>query len=134
MASEMIGEILKLAMVVLLVSVVSMGIYNLLPQERVPYVEVQINFNKTNPEFIDITHIGGDPVRTDELTIELTNPENIQDKKDYKMNEITNYDYWKFPQALHVQAQTNLHSHLKEIKVTIIHKRTIITSAEVKKT
>ncbi|SFM26800.1 type IV pilin N-terminal domain-containing protein [Methanolobus profundi] len=133
MASEMIGEVLKLALVVTLAAVLSIGVYALLPEERPPHIEIEMSFNQSNDSVIDITHVGGDPVRTNDVYIELSNSSNIFDKKDYKLTELTNQSFWKFPQTLHLDASTDISSEMDAVKITVVHQRAIIAISEVKK-
>ena len=133
MASEMIGEVLKLAMVVTLAAVLSIGIYALLPDERPPYLEIEMSFNQTDAGIIDITHIGGDPIRTNDVSIEISNASNIFDKKDYRLTELTNESFWKFPDTLYLSSSTASSTNMSDVKVTVIHQKAIIAIGEVKR-
>ena len=133
MASEMIGEVLKLAMVVTLAAVLSIGIYALLPDERPPYLEIEISFNQSNAGIIDITHVGGDPIRTNDVRIEISNASNIFDKKDYRLTELTNESFWKFPDTLYLNSSTPSSTNMTDVKITVIHQKAIIAIGEVKK-
>ncbi|WP_321430976.1 type IV pilin N-terminal domain-containing protein [uncultured Methanolobus sp.] len=133
MASEMIGEVLKLAMVVTLAAVLSLGIYAMLPEERPPYIEIEMSFNQSNDSVIDITHVGGDPIRTNDVHIEISNASNIFDKKDYKLTELTNESFWKFPDTLYLSASTASSTNMTDVKITVIHQRAIIAIGEVKR-
>ena len=133
MASEMIGEVLKLALVVTLAAVLSIGVYALLPDERAPHLEIEMSFNKSDSGTIDITHVGGDPIRANDVHIEISNASNMFDKKDYKLTELTNESFWKFPQTLHLNASTDLSFSMDEVKITVVHQRAIIAIGEVKK-
>ncbi|WP_094229130.1 type IV pilin N-terminal domain-containing protein [Methanolobus psychrotolerans] len=133
MASEMIGEVLKLALVVTLAAVLSISIYALLPDERPPYLEIEMSFNQSEVGIIDITHVGGDPIRTNDVHIEISNASNMFDKKDYKLTELTNQSFWKFPETLFLNASTDSSSDMNDVKVTVVHQRAIISIGEVKK-
>jgi FlaG/FlaF family flagellin (archaellin) len=133
MVSEMIGEILKLAMVVTLVSVLSMSVYSLIPDERPPYLEIEMRYNATNSGTIDLTHVGGDPIRVSDVWIEVMNTSNISDKKDYKLAELTNETYWKFPQTIQLNASTHGSSNMSRAKISVIQQKAIIAVGEVQK-
>lgn len=139
MVSEIIGEMLKLAIAVTLVSVLSMAVYGNMPDERVPYVEIEIT-NVTSSS-ADITHVGGDPVHSIYVTILVSNasgtyPEiKLNDGNSvWKMNRTsgswendTYMEYWKFGDTLHLN--TNL-TNITEISV--IHPRAVLATAEVR--
>jgi FlaG/FlaF family flagellin (archaellin) len=133
MASEMIGEVLKLAMVVTLAAVLSIGIYALLPDERPPHLEVEMSFNQTDIGVIDITHVGGDPIRTNDVRIEISNASNIFDKKDYRLTELTNESFWKFPDTIYLSSSTASSINMSDVKVTVIHQKAIIAIGEVRR-
>jgi len=65
--SEVVGEMLMIALVIILISVFSVTLYNFLPTERDPSVNVMM----TNDTLGNITlwHKGGDWVKTDDLTV-----------------------------------------------------------------
>ena len=133
MASEMIGEVLKLAMVVTLAAVLSLGIYAMLPEERSPYLEIEMSFNQSDNGTIDVTHVGGDPIMINDVHIEISNASNMFDKKDYKLTELTNESFWKFPQTLYLNASTDISSDMDDVKITVIHQRAILAIGEVKR-
>jgi FlaG/FlaF family flagellin (archaellin) len=133
MASEMIGEVLKLALVVTLAAVLSMGIYAMLPEERPPHLEIEMSFNQSIDSIIDITHVGGDPIRTNDVHIEISNASNIFDKKDYKLTELTNQSFWKFPDTLYLNTSTASSENMTDVKIMVIHQRAIIAIGEVKR-
>jgi len=118
----MIGEMLKLSIVVMLVAVLSMSVYGLLPDERVPYVEIELAVNGTNSSIIDITHVGGDPLQVSEVKLVVSN-ETGQDK--YLLPD----PVWRFPQTIHLT--TNL-TNVSE--VSVIHQRAVLAIAEVERT
>jgi FlaG/FlaF family flagellin (archaellin) len=146
MASEMVGEVLKLAIAVGLVAVFSMGVYALLPDERIPHLEIEMNFNNSNPEIIDLTHVGGDSINVHDTYIELSNSSSISYRKDYKLTELTSEDYWKFSETLHLNASANMSYYGANVsignntnasgiiyfnRITVIHQRGIIAAGEV---
>lgn len=112
MVSEMIGESLKLAIVVTLVATFSLSAYSLLPEERVPHVEIQFEQNITNSS-ICLSHIGGDPLDMSEIKIA------IQNNTAYEEKRVSGI--WTFGEK--IQIQTNL-SNITEISV--IHPRAIL--------
>ncbi|WP_135609465.1 type IV pilin N-terminal domain-containing protein [Methanococcoides sp. AM1] len=138
MVSEIIGEMLKLAIAVTLVSVLSIAVYGNMPDERVPYVEIEIT-NVTSSS-ADIRHVGGDPVHSIDMKILISNasgayPEiKLNDRNSvWKMNwtsgewENDSYmEYWKFGDTLHLS--TNL-TNITEISV--VHPRAVLATAEV---
>ena len=122
MASEMIGEMLKLSMAVVFVSVFSMLVYGLLPDERVPYVEIEILVNETNSSLIDITHVGGDPLHASEVKIIVIN------KTGQNTYDLPN-TVWKFPETIHLNANlTNVS------EVSVVHQKAVLVIAEVEQT
>ncbi|WP_305065321.1 type IV pilin N-terminal domain-containing protein [Methanococcoides sp.] len=123
MASEMIGEMLKLSIAVMLVAVLSMSVYALLPDERVPYVEIELVVNETNSSIIDITHVGGDPLKASEVKIVVKNETGYQDE------HLLPDQVWRFPQTIHLT--TNL---MNVSEVSVIHLRAVLAIAEVEQT
>lgn len=123
MASEMIGEMLKLSIAVMLVAVLSMSVYALLPDERVPYVEIELVVNETNSSIIDITHVGGDPLKASEVKIVVKNETGYQDE------HLLPDQVWRFPQTIHLT--TNL---MNVSEVSVIHLRAVLAIAEVDQT
>ena len=123
MASEMIGEMLKLSIAVMLVAVFSMSVYALLPDERVPYVEIELVVNETNSSIIDITHVGGDPLKASEVKIVVKNETGYQDE------HLLPDQVWRFPQTIHLT--TNL---MNVSEVSVIHLRAVLAIAEVDQT
>jgi hypothetical protein len=120
-------------MVVTLAAVLSIGIYALLPDERPPHLEVEMSFNQTDAGIIDITHIGGDPIRTNDVSIEISNASNIFDKKDYRLTELTNESFWKFPDTIYLSSSTASSINMSDVKVTVIHQKAIIAIGEVRR-
>lgn len=137
----MVGEILKLAIVVTLVAVLAMGVYSLLPDERPPHIEIEMRYNATNSSQIDLTHVGGDPVPVADVWIEIMNTSDIFDKKDYQLSQLAhpNQTFWKFSETLQVNASTGKVNatgqriNLSEAKVSVVHLRTVIAIGEVHK-
>ena len=122
LASEMIGEMLKLSMAVTLVAVLSISVYSLLPDERVPYVEIEITINETNSSIIDMTHVGGDPLQASEVNIVITN------ESGQNTHNLPN-TVWKFPETIHLTANlTNVS------EVSVVHQRAVLVIAEVEQT
>ncbi|NPE28716.1 type IV pilin N-terminal domain-containing protein [Methanococcoides sp. SA1] len=138
MVSEIIGEMLKLAIAVTLVSVLSLAVYGNMPDERVPYIEIEMK-NITSSSF-DIKHAGGDPIHSIDLKFIISNatatyPEiKLNDKHTvWKMNrtsgawEDDHYtEYWKFGDTLHLNTSlTNI------TYISVVHPRTVLATAEV---
>ena len=119
----MIGEMLKLSIAVMLVAVFSMSVYALLPDERVPYVEIELVVNETNSSIIDITHVGGDPLKASEVKIVVKNETGYQDE------HLLPDQVWRFPQTIHLT--TNL---MNVSEVSVIHLRAVLAIAEVEQT
>lgn len=120
MASEMIGEMLKLSIAVTLVAVLSISIYGLLPDERVPHIDIEITVNGTNPDTIDITHVGGDPLQASEVKIVISNGTGFCEE--HQLPALV----WKFPDSIHLK--TNL---TDASEVSVIHRRAVLAIAEV---
>lgn len=64
--SEVVGEMLLIAIVLILVSLVGISIYNLVPAERDPYVTIKM---KNTTDSVTLYHKGGDWVRKSDLTV-----------------------------------------------------------------
>lgn len=133
MASEMIGEVLKLSMVVTLVAVLSISVYGFLPDERPPHLEIEMSFNHSDPGVIDITHVGGDPIQSADVHIEITNSSDMLDKIDYRVTDLTDDDFWKFPETLHINASTDSSESMDDVKIAVIHRKAIIALGEVRR-
>lgn len=133
MASEMVGEILKLAISVTLVTVFSLGVYAYLPEERVPYVEIETSWNATNPAYVDITHVGGDTIQASDITLQIVNSSDPSDQLPaIKLSKIHG-DIWRFPQTVPISLNTEnwASSHPKNVTVTVIHPRAILAEGTV---
>ena len=131
MVSEILGEMLKLAIVVTLVAVLGMSVYSHLPDERVPSLEIEMRFNDTNSSFIDLVHVGGDPIRTSEMKIEIINTSNSSDMVFYSLTDLTNSTYWKFPETISMDTRTSFSDNLTSVKMSVIHPRKVMVIAEV---
>lgn len=71
--TSVVGEMLLIALVLILVSLFAASAFNLLPGERDTIVDVSMNINKSSdPPTLEFWHKGGDWVDGDELTIILT--------------------------------------------------------------
>ncbi len=116
MVSEMIGESLKLALVVTLVATFSVSAYSLLPEERIPYAEIQFEQNITNSS-LSLSHVGGDPLDMSEIKIA------IQNNSAYEEKRVSGI--WTFGEEIHIT--TNV-SNITEISV--VHTRAILARYE----
>lgn len=123
MVSEIIGEMLKLSIVVTLVAVFGVSVYAHLPDERVPYVEIEIKFNETNSSILDITHVGGDPLEASEVKIVIRNETGYIE--DHHLPD----SVWRFPET--IPLSTNL-TNVSE--VSVVHQRAVLVVAEVEQT
>ncbi len=70
MVSEIIGEMLKLSIVVMLVSALSISVYAYLPDERIPYAEIVCQESDGN---LTLMHAGGDKLLSSEISIVVVN-------------------------------------------------------------
>ena len=68
--SEVVGEMLMVALVIVLLSVFSAALYNYLPTQRDPSVTILMTNDQQN---ITLWHKGGDAVKTTELTVIVSN-------------------------------------------------------------
>jgi archaeal type IV pilus assembly protein PilA len=68
--SEVVGEMLMIALVVVLLSVFSATLYTILPTDRDPSVTVMMNNDRQN---ITLWHKGGDWVKFEDLTVIIGN-------------------------------------------------------------
>lgn len=117
MASEMIGETLKLVIVVTLVAVFSISVYSFLPEERIPYAEIQWIENTTNSSTVDLVHMGGDHLEANEITVIVQN-----DTKTYT-HHLT--EIWTFGEKEPIPTNmTNI------TEVSVIHRRAILFRGE----
>ena len=63
--SEVVGEMLMIALVIVLLSVFSSALYNFLPTERDPSINILMTNDRQN---ITLWHKGGDWVKTEDLS------------------------------------------------------------------
>jgi archaeal type IV pilus assembly protein PilA len=68
--SEVVGEMLMIALVVVLLSVFSAALYTILPTDRDPSVTVMMSNDRQN---ITLWHKGGDWVKVKDLTVIIGN-------------------------------------------------------------
>jgi len=86
--SEVVGEMLMIALVIVLLSVFSAVLYNYLPVDREPSVSIIMN-NDTLGN-ITLWHKGGDWVNAEDLSVIVGTDTG---RKDYRYNStFTNYD------------------------------------------
>ncbi|MDD1719378.1 MAG: type IV pilin N-terminal domain-containing protein [Methanoregulaceae archaeon] len=83
--SEIVGEMLMLAMVLILLGIFSASVSNYLPEPRDPSVTIMIRYqeNPADPgqNVLNLYHKGGDLVRSSDLSIVLENA--IGGEQDY---------------------------------------------------
>lgn len=80
--SSVIGEMLVIALVIILISILAISAFNLLPGERIPVINVVMEYNSTN-DTMSFWHKGGDWVDREELTASLTTSE-VGEKIEHK--------------------------------------------------
>lgn len=133
MASEMVGEILKLAISVTLVTVFSLGVYAYLPEERVPYLEIETSWNASNPAYVDITHVGGDTLQSSDITIQIVNASDPSDQLPPIKLSKTHGDIWRFPETIPISLTTEnwASAHPENVTITVIHPRAILAEGTV---
>lgn len=68
--SGVIGEMLMIALVVVLLSVFSAALYNFLPADRDPSISIMMTNDRQN---ITLWHKGGDWIRSEDLTVIIGN-------------------------------------------------------------
>lgn len=68
--SEVVGEMLMIALVIVLLSVFSAALYNFLPVDRDPSISVMMTNDRQN---ITLWHKGGDWVKYDDLSVFVGN-------------------------------------------------------------
>jgi archaeal type IV pilus assembly protein PilA len=71
--SEVVGEMLMIALVIILLSVFSAALYHFLPAEREPSISVKMSIDREN---ITLWHKGGDWVKFEDLTVIIGNETN----------------------------------------------------------
>ena len=122
MVSEIIGEMLKLSIVVMLVSVLSISVYAYLPDERIPYAEIIV----LEPEegSVKLIHAGGDRLLSSEVSIIVVfnNTTNNLDPN-YTLKED-----WTFSKEAVTDRDLPNKDDVKEIMV--VHRRAVIYKGE----
>jgi len=68
--SEVVGEMLMIALVIILIAVFSVILFNFLPTDRDPSITVMMT---NNPQNITLWHKGGDWVKAEDLTVIIGN-------------------------------------------------------------
>lgn len=68
--SELVGEMLMIALVIVLLSVFSATLYTFLPADRAPSVTIKMSNDREN---VTLWHKGGDWVKAEDLTIVISN-------------------------------------------------------------
>ncbi|AKB85868.1 type IV pilin N-terminal domain-containing protein [Methanococcoides methylutens] len=137
MVSEIVGEMLKLSIMVSLVTVFSIGVFEMLPDERVPYVEIEIV--NVSGSSLDISHVGGDVLKAEEITIQVANASGpfiyeLSDKDHVcRCNSSTgaldsnqSVIIWKFPERIHVNTDV-----MNITDVSVVHRRAVLATSEV---
>ena len=71
--SEVVGEMLMIALVIVLISVFSATLYNFLPTSRDPSINIMMTNDQQN---ITLWHKGGDWVKVEDLTVIVGNDTN----------------------------------------------------------
>lgn len=123
MVSEMIGEMLKLSMVVTLVAVLSISVYAYLPDERIPYAEIVCKFpeNSTdNSTDIVLIHAGGDPLLISDVSIVVV-------KDNIPLNRVLKKT-WIFSEKAEVIGEMPKMDNVSEIMV--VHRRAVLFKYE----
>ncbi|SES64977.1 Protein of unknown function [Methanococcoides vulcani] len=137
MVSEIIGEMLKLSIMVVLVTLFSIGVFEMLPEERVPYVEIEII--NVNGSSLDISHVGGDVLKANEISIHIKNASGsfiyeLPDNNTIWMYNSTTrvpdpdqkIPIWKFPERIHVNSDV-----MNITEVSVVHRRAVLATSEV---
>jgi archaeal type IV pilus assembly protein PilA len=68
--SEVVGEMLMIALIIVLLSVFSAALYNFLPTDRDPSISVMMSNDRQN---ITLWHKGGDWIKFEDLTVIIGN-------------------------------------------------------------
>ena len=89
--SDVVGNILMVAITVIMAAIVAGAIFGMQPPANVPHVSYIILENETNPNHIDLNHMGGQQVKVSELKFMADGVEvfNTID------SEINNTEIWK---------------------------------------
>jgi hypothetical protein len=118
MVSEIIGEMLKLSIVVMLVSVLSISVYAYLPDERIPYAEIIYQSTDDN---LTLIHAGGDTLLSSDVTIVILN------ETGYPYPTYSLSKNWAFSEPAPVVGLPNA-TNVSEIMV--VHRRAVIYKGE----
>jgi FlaG/FlaF family flagellin (archaellin) len=118
MVSEIIGEMLKLSIVVMLVSVLAVSVYAYLPDERIPYAEIMYQSTDGN---ITLIHAGGDPLPSSDVSIVIV--VNKTEQHTYQLNKT-----WVFSEPAPVVVPLPNATNVSEIMV--VHRRAVIYKGE----
>ena len=95
-ATSVVGEILLMALVIILVSLFAASAFDLLPGDRQSVVDVSMSYDK-DAKTISFWHKGGDWIDGDDLTVTLTEgntKKTLEEKSltDWKSNEKVVFD------------------------------------------
>jgi hypothetical protein len=118
MVSEIIGEMLKLSIVVMLVSVLSISVYAYLPDERIPYAEIIYQNTDDN---LTLIHAGGDPLLSSDVSIVI-----INDTGHYHTYPLNGT--WFFSKPAPIVGELPSMKNVSEIMV--VHRRAVIYKGE----
>jgi hypothetical protein len=119
MVSEIIGEMLKLSIVVMLVSVLSISVYSYLPDERIPYAEIIYQSTDGN---ITLIHAGGDTLLSSDITIVILN------ETGYAYPTYSLSKNWAFSEPAPVVVPLPNATNVSEIMV--VHRRSVLYKGE----
>lgn len=119
MVSEIIGEMLKLSIVVMLVSALSISVYAYLPDERIPYAEIVCQESDGN---LTLIHAGGDTLLSSDVTIVILNKTG-QPYPTYYLSK-----NWVFSEMAPTKRPL---PNMKDIdKIMIVHPRAVISECK----
>ncbi|MCL7411402.1 MAG: type IV pilin N-terminal domain-containing protein [Methanosarcinaceae archaeon] len=65
--SDVVGNILMVAITVIMAAIVAVAIFGMEPPANVPHVSYELKNNVANNSYIDLNHIGGQQVKVSEL-------------------------------------------------------------------
>jgi FlaG/FlaF family flagellin (archaellin) len=133
LASEMVGEILKLSIAVMLVSVFSISVYGLMPDERVPYLEIELSSSSSinNSSIIHLTHAGGDSLRVSDIRLEISDSSSYSPDYPEALSNFTSDTYWSFPETIDINITEILNTTPETVSVTVIHTRAILAEGTI---
>ncbi len=114
MVSDVIGEMLKLSMVVILVSSIAVSVNGVLPKERAPYIEVIVKYDES-ASTVYITHAGGDPVASIKIIINNGTETNT-----------TDIESWRFPET-----KTLPTTIMPPFEVSVVNARAVLARVKV---